>query len=122
MPVTENDVRHVAALARLGLPAARVPELVAELNRILDHMDVLSQVDTGAVQPVSGVAAGGAPLRVDGGPQLPLARSRDAFVPQMRDGFILVPRLATHEEAAPSAASGEAKRGDTHGAAAGVPS
>ena len=118
MAVTEDDVRHVAALARVGLQAARVPELVAELNRILDHMDVLSQVDTGAVQPVAGVAAGGAPLRVDGGPQLALARSRDAFVPQTRDGFILVPRLATHEEAASSADTADLS--DAGGAGGGV--
>jgi aspartyl-tRNA(Asn)/glutamyl-tRNA(Gln) amidotransferase subunit C len=121
MAVTENDVRHVAALARVGLPAARVPELVAELNRILDHMDVLSQVDTAAVQPVAGVAAGGAPLRVDGGPQIALARSRDAFVPQTRDGFILVPRLATHEEA-PASAADAADLRDAGGAGGGVPS
>jgi hypothetical protein len=29
---------------------------------------------------------------------LPLARPRDAFAPEMREGFFLVPRLATHEE------------------------
>ena len=48
---------------------------------------------------VTGVGAAGTPLRVDGGNQVPLARPREAFAPAMRDGFFLVPRLATHEDA-----------------------
>jgi len=97
--VSEDEVRHVAALARLGLDPARIPTIAAELNGILAHMDVLSKVDTSAVAPVTGVGAAGTPLRVDGGNQYPLARPRDAFAPAMRDGFFLVPRLATHEHA-----------------------
>ena len=97
--VSEDEVRHVAALARLGLDPARIPTIAAELNGILAHMDVLSKVDTSAVAPVTGVGAAGTPLRVDGGNQYPLARPRDAFAPAMRDGFFLVPRLATHEDA-----------------------
>ena len=99
MSVTDADVLHVAALARLGLEPERIPTIVAELNGILAHMDVLSRVDTSNVAPVTGVGAAGTPLRVDGGNQVPLARPRDAFAPAMREGFFLVPRLATHEDA-----------------------
>ena len=98
MSVSEADVLHVATLARLGLDAARIPTIVAELNGILAHMDVLSRVDTSVVAPVTGVGAAGTPLRVDGGNQVPLTRARDAFAPAMREGFFLVPRLATHED------------------------
>jgi aspartyl-tRNA(Asn)/glutamyl-tRNA(Gln) amidotransferase subunit C len=100
MAVSEDDVRHVAALARLGLDPERIPTIAAELNGILAHMDVLSKVDTSSVGPVTGIGAAGTPLRVDGGNQIPLARPREAFAPSMRDGFLLVPRLATHEDAA----------------------
>ena len=100
MSVTVDDVRHIAALARLGLPPERIPSLVAELNRILEHMDVLSAVPSRPDQRVVGVSAGGMPLREDTGPQIPLARVRDEFAPTMRDGFFLVPRLATHEDSA----------------------
>ena len=99
MSVSEKDVLHVATLARLGLEPARIPTLVAELNGILAHMEVLSKVDTAAVGRVTGIGAAGTPLRVDGGNQIPLARPRDAFAPAMREGFFLVPRLATHEDA-----------------------
>jgi aspartyl-tRNA(Asn)/glutamyl-tRNA(Gln) amidotransferase subunit C len=94
--VTEQDVLHIATLARLGLPAERVGAIVGELNRILEHMAVLEEVDTKSVDPAVSVGAVAMPLRSDSGPQLPLARSRDAFAPAMRDGFYVVPRLATH--------------------------
>jgi aspartyl-tRNA(Asn)/glutamyl-tRNA(Gln) amidotransferase subunit C len=96
--VSDEDVIHVATLARLGLEPSRIPTIAAELNGILAHMDVLSRVDTTVVGPVTGVGAAGTPLRVDGGNQIPLARPREAFAPAMRDGFFLVPRLATHED------------------------
>ena len=99
MAVTPDDVRHIAALARLGLDDARIPTLVDQLNGILEHMAVLQKVDTKKVQAVSGVGAEGLPQRVDAGPPYPLAREREAFAPQMADGFFLVPRLATHEDA-----------------------
>lgn len=99
MSVTIHDVRHVAALARLGLTDERAAALVQEMNTILGHMDALSRVDTDGVDAVAGVGAGGLPVRADNGPPIPLARSLDAFAPSMRDGFILVPRLSTHDTA-----------------------
>jgi aspartyl-tRNA(Asn)/glutamyl-tRNA(Gln) amidotransferase subunit C len=99
MAVTFDDVRHIAALARLGVDDARLPALAAELNAILGHMEVLQKVDVSSVPAdiVDGVPA--MPLRADAGPQVPLARPRQDFAPEMRDGFFLVPRLATHEDA-----------------------
>lgn len=94
MSVTPDDVRHVARLARVGLDDARVPALVAELNGILAHMDVLQQVDITGVPLAPPELA--APWRDDALPPDGLARVREAFAPSMRDGFFLVPRLATH--------------------------
>jgi aspartyl-tRNA(Asn)/glutamyl-tRNA(Gln) amidotransferase subunit C len=97
--VTIDDVRHIASLARLGLPEARAAAIVQELNTILAHMDELAKVDTTGVHEAVGVGAEGLPVRKDAGPPLPLARSLDVFAPSMRDGFFLVPRLSTHESA-----------------------
>ena len=96
MAVTLDDVRHIAALARLGLDDARAEALVDELNTILKHMDVLSKVDTSSIG--SSVLTAGTPLRPDQGPQISLGHPRDSFAPSMRDGFFLVPRLSTHED------------------------
>ena len=115
MAVSEDDVRHVAALARLGIDAARLPSLVSELNGILDHMEVLSAVGTGDGGRETGESAdqtgdGGrgtresvsppapTPLRADGGLSIPLLSPHESFAPEMRDGFFLVPRLETHED------------------------
>ena len=103
MSVTPDDVRHIATLARLGVPADRVPSLVSELNGILAHMKVLALIKTKATPAAEGVGAAGMPLRTDDGPQLPLAREREQIAPQMRDGFFLVPRLSTHADAGASA-------------------
>ena len=102
MSVTVDDVLHIAGLARLGLSDDRAQALVAELNTILRHMDVLAKVDTSGLPEVAGVGAAGLPLRPDEGPALALSRQRADFAPKMRDDFFVVPRLSTHEDAEPS--------------------
>ncbi len=99
MSVTNDDVRHIAALARLGLEPDRVELLARELNGILTHMDVLAAVDTSAIDLHARAEGEGMPLRDDGAAPVPLTRSREAFAPSTRDGFFLVPRLSTHEDA-----------------------
>jgi aspartyl-tRNA(Asn)/glutamyl-tRNA(Gln) amidotransferase subunit C len=98
MAVGIDDVRHIASLARLGLTPERAEALVTELNTILEHMDVLSRVDTSAIEPMAAVSVQGAPLRADAGPATPLFRQHESFAPRTEDGFFLVPRLSTHED------------------------
>ena len=104
MPVTRDDVLHIADLARLGVDQARADELVKELSAILSHMEVLSQVDTASVATTAGVGAGGTPLRPDVGVACLLTETLASMAPAMKDGFFLVPRLATHEDSAESGA------------------
>ena len=100
MAVSRDDVRHIAALARVGVPEERLDALVQELNGILRHMEVLQQVESaGAVQEAQD-ARDGMPLRADAPPGVALERPRESFAPRMQHGFFLVPRLATHEDAA----------------------
>ena len=98
MAVTLDDVRHVAALARLGLPEERARALVNDLNTILEHMDALGRVKTTGVAEDAGAGVAGMRLRKDGGPPIALDAAPDAFAPEMRSGFFLVPRLSTHED------------------------
>jgi aspartyl-tRNA(Asn)/glutamyl-tRNA(Gln) amidotransferase subunit C len=97
--VSEEDVRHVAALARLGVDDSRLPSLVSELNGILEHMEELGRVETsGGRMADGGVRTTATPMRSDvDGKAIPLANLRESFAPEMRDGFFLVPRLETHE-------------------------
>jgi aspartyl-tRNA(Asn)/glutamyl-tRNA(Gln) amidotransferase subunit C len=96
--VTEPDVRHIAGLARLGLDPAQVGTLVDQLNGILRHMEVLSAVESLASAGHEASASRRTPLRADVVAPIPLLHPREAFAPSMRDGFFLVPRLATHED------------------------
>lgn len=97
MAVSRDDVRHIAGLARLGVSDDRLDALAGELNGILAHMEALQQADTSAVAAAPDVRRG-MPLRPDEGPPIALAHERATFAPAMRDGFFLVPRLATHED------------------------
>jgi aspartyl-tRNA(Asn)/glutamyl-tRNA(Gln) amidotransferase subunit C len=99
MAVTRDDVKHVAALARLGITDERADQLTAQLNTILGHMDVLARVDTNRMEPVVGIGADSAPLAEDVGPSVPLETPIAGFAPMARDGFFVVPRLSTHETA-----------------------
>ena len=96
--VTEQDVRHVAMLARLGLTDEQARSLARDLNTILAHMEVLSRVDTDAGPESAGIGAAGARLDKDHGTSAPLAERPEAFAPAMRGGFFLVPCLSSHED------------------------
>ena len=98
MAVTPDDVRHIAQLARVAVDDARIPALVRELNGILEHMDALGKVKTKGVEPTAGVGDAGLTLREDTGPPIPLTRPLEGFAPATRDGFLVVPRLATHAD------------------------
>jgi aspartyl-tRNA(Asn)/glutamyl-tRNA(Gln) amidotransferase subunit C len=96
--ITEAEVRRIAELARLSLGDEQLPSITAQLNSILAHMDVLTKVDTSSVTPVAGIGADGTPLRGDAVSPHPMNSTAPVLAPESRDGFILVPRLATHEE------------------------
>src|SRR5262245_30988738 len=95
--VSVQDVRHVAMLARLGVTDERAAALTREINTILEHMDALGRVKTDGVPEYSAFASGQR-LRLDEGPAAPLSATPDTFAPESRDGLLLVPRLATHED------------------------
>jgi aspartyl-tRNA(Asn)/glutamyl-tRNA(Gln) amidotransferase subunit C len=57
--LTPDDVRRLAALARLEITDAEVERLGGELGAILDYAAVVAEVNTTGVAPMSHVAAGG---------------------------------------------------------------
>ena len=102
MAVTEQDVMAVAHLSRLVIDDARRPEIVNELNRILKHMDVLQSVAIPSIASVAHATPSHGqpqmPLREDVYTPVRLEAERASFAPALRDGFFLVPRLATHAD------------------------
>lgn len=51
MPISREDVEHIAALARLALTDGEIDKLTVELGRILEHADKISELDTADVEP-----------------------------------------------------------------------
>jgi len=98
MSVTPDDVRQVAALARLSIPEGALAPYVAQLNAILGHMEALQQVPSAGAAAAADAARPGMALRDDVVGAVPLTRPPAEFAPQLREGFFLVPRLATHED------------------------
>lgn len=98
MAVTRQDVLKVAKLANIAVDEEKLDALAHELNSILGHMEELAKIDTERVLPAEGLGSGGQRLRPDQGPPDALAHAPAAFAPEMREGFLVVPRLATHED------------------------
>ena len=52
MRLTIEEVRHLAALARVGMSDEELELMRDQMSHILDNFDVLSQVDTEGVEPI----------------------------------------------------------------------
>lgn len=53
MPLSRNEVLHVAKLARVGLTEADVTKFQQQLSQILDHFELLRRIDTDDVPPTT---------------------------------------------------------------------
>ena len=53
MKLTDEEVRHIALLARLGISDAEVEKFREQLSNILDNMEILKQADTEGLAPTS---------------------------------------------------------------------
>ena len=65
MRLSENEVLHVARLARLKFDHEGAARLRKELSTILDYMDMLGEVDTGDMDVIIHVHARTNALRED---------------------------------------------------------
>jgi len=57
MRITPDEIKYVAALARLDLAADEVTDMVVQLDRILSYVDKLNELDTKQVAPTTHVLA-----------------------------------------------------------------
>ena len=49
--LSEDDVRHIALLARIGMTDEDVQNMRNDLSNIMDQFDALTKVDTEGVEP-----------------------------------------------------------------------
>src|SRR5690554_1637338 len=55
MSLSLEEIRHVAALARLGMNDAELETMQETLSSILDHIEVINELDTEAIDPTAQV-------------------------------------------------------------------
>ncbi len=92
MPVTPDDVRRIAKLARIAEPADRIDALTGELNGILKWVELLDEVDVAGAEPMTTPVLSALPLREDA---VSDGGVRDAIVknaPKAEEGFFVVPK------------------------------
>lgn len=65
MPLSREDVEHIALLARLHLSDEEKERYRQQLSNILDHIGKLQELDTSQVQPMSSVVVEQSRLRED---------------------------------------------------------
>lgn len=88
--LTQDEVRHVAELAKLRLSEAEIEQYTGQLSAILDYAERLQEVDTSSVPPTPYVLPLANVMREDiPAPSL----SNDAALanaPDQEDGFFRV--------------------------------
>ena len=55
MKITDGIIEYVSSLARLDLNPEEKTKIKGEIEKIIDYMDVLNQLDTTDVEPMSHV-------------------------------------------------------------------
>jgi len=99
MAISEEQVKHVAKLAKLSFSEDELHEFTSQLGKIIDMVETLEEVDTQGVPFTSNVADTINVMREDvtiGG------WDRDELmknVPESEDGFIKVPAIIDNGEA-----------------------
>jgi aspartyl-tRNA(Asn)/glutamyl-tRNA(Gln) amidotransferase subunit C len=91
--LTAEEIRKVAALARLTLTEDEVARMTADIARILDYVAKLEELDTKHVEATSHVVAMETPFRPDVVTNTPSVESALANAPVREDGYFVVPAI-----------------------------
>ncbi len=91
--VTEQDIRHVAKLARLNCTEAEIQEFTGQLSAILEYVEQLNEVNTDQVEPLAHCLAVDNVFREDV-PGRSLSNDQALSNAPQRDGeFFAVPKV-----------------------------
>ena len=93
MPLTRDDVRKIAFLARIKINDADLHPLAEELNSIIGWVEQLSEVDTESVQPMTSVTEMLTPQRPDKVTDGKITEQVFANAPERSANFYTVPKV-----------------------------
>ena len=93
MSVSNEQVRHIAKLARIAMSDEEIERLVPELNNILGWVEQLEEVDTDGVEPLTAVIDQKLRLRHDVVTDGNIRDEILANAPDAQHGFFAVPKV-----------------------------
>ena len=93
MKITADEVRRVAALARLELSPDDEQLLTSQLDKILQYVDKLNKVDTDKVEPLAHVIDIVNAFRDDRATSRPSPDDLLANAPEKEKDFLKVPKI-----------------------------
>lgn len=99
MAINEEQVLHVAKLAKLSFTKTEAAEFTNQLGKIIEMVELLEEVDTTGVPFTSNVVETVNVMRPD---RAEAGMNRDDLmknVPEKEDGFIKVPAIIDNGEA-----------------------
>jgi aspartyl-tRNA(Asn)/glutamyl-tRNA(Gln) amidotransferase subunit C len=91
--ISADDVRKVAELARLELPESQIATYTTQLERILDYVGHLQQVDTEGVPPTTRAVEVVNVTRPDGVETTDSRENLLDLAPQREGDFYRVPKI-----------------------------
>jgi len=93
MKVSDDLVRHVAKLALLDLSQDEVASLASDMDKILNYVDKLAELDTDGIEPTSQVVAMDTPFREDEVTSVAAVEDALANAPASDGRFFVVPSI-----------------------------
>ena len=93
MPVSTEQVRHIAKLARIAMSEEEIERLAPELNNILGWVEQLAEVNTDGVEPLATVIDQKLRLREDAVTDGNIRDEVLANAPDAQHGFFAVPKV-----------------------------
>ena len=93
MPLTPEQVRAIAELARIGISDAEVKTVQAKLNDIFELIGQMQKVDTEGVEPMSHAQGAALRLREDKVTECDQRELFQSIAPQTEAGLYLVPKV-----------------------------
>ena len=93
MSLTREGVLGVAKLARVEVNEEEIQRFQADLNNILDYIDVLGEINTDNVEPLVQVNESGMKLREDIIKKSLTSEEAMKNAPASQDGALIVPKV-----------------------------
>jgi aspartyl-tRNA(Asn)/glutamyl-tRNA(Gln) amidotransferase subunit C len=93
MSLSDDQVRHLARLARIALHADETSAAAERLNRVLALIEEMRRVDTAGIEPMAHAQDLVQPLRVDSVTETDRRERYQAVAPAVEEGLYLVPKV-----------------------------